>query len=138
MMIDMNGPDILAVDEVKALILESLKAWKNYKKRNARWSTEGVTRGSRSAQVTSNVYSQLSRFEDVAFNDSIKDDFIPEADCQVASGSSSLPDPVALETEEQMLTCSKESKMSVMFLMHWVSTSVTPDCLSRMCLRLIT
>jgi hypothetical protein len=50
---DMN--DIQAVDEVKALILESLKVWKNYKKRNARWSTAGVTRGSRSAQGASNV-----------------------------------------------------------------------------------
>ena len=31
------------------------------------------------------------------------DDFIPEGDGQVASGSESLPDPVALETEEQTL-----------------------------------
>ena len=31
------------MDEVKELILESLKVWKNYKKRNARWSTAGVT-----------------------------------------------------------------------------------------------
>ena len=30
------------------------------------------------------------------------------------------------------------SRMSVMFLMYWVSTSVTPECLSRMCLRLLT
>ncbi len=37
------------------------------------------------------------------FNDFIKDDFIPEGDGQVASGSASLPDPVVLETEEQML-----------------------------------
>ena len=29
-----------------------------------------------------------------------------------------------------------ESRMSVMFLKHWVSTSVTLECLSRMCLRL--
>ncbi len=33
----------------------------------------------------------------------IQDDFIPEGDGQVASGSASLPDPVALGTEEQML-----------------------------------
>jgi hypothetical protein len=31
MMIDMNGPDIEAVDEVKALILECVTAWKNQK-----------------------------------------------------------------------------------------------------------
>jgi hypothetical protein len=34
----------------------------------------------------------------VVFND-----FIPEGDGQVAPGSASLPDPVALETEEQRL-----------------------------------
>ena len=39
----------------------------------------------------------------MVFNDFIKDDFIPECDGQVASGSASLPDPVALETEEQTL-----------------------------------
>ena len=33
MIIDLNGPDIEAADEVKALILESVNAWKNYKKR---------------------------------------------------------------------------------------------------------
>ena len=99
----LNGPDIRTVDEVKELILESLKVWKNYKKRNTRWSTAGVTRGSRSAQGTSNVYSQLSGLENVVFNDFIKDDFIPEADAQVVSGSASLPFPVVVETEEHML-----------------------------------
>ncbi len=39
----------------------------------------------------------------MVFNDFIKDDFIPEGHGQVASGSASLPDPVVLETEEQML-----------------------------------
>jgi hypothetical protein len=39
----------------------------------------------------------------VVVNDFIKDDFIPEGGGQVASGSASIPDPVALETEEQML-----------------------------------
>jgi hypothetical protein len=40
----------------------------------------------------------------VGFNDFIKDDFIPGCgDGQVASGSASLPGPVALETEEQTL-----------------------------------
>ena len=33
----------------------------------------------------------------------MKDDSRPEGDSQVASGSASLPDPVALETEEQTL-----------------------------------
>ena len=32
-MIDLSGPDIEAVDEVKALILESGNAWKNDKMR---------------------------------------------------------------------------------------------------------
>jgi hypothetical protein len=38
-MIDMN--DIQAVDEVKAQILESFKAWKHYKKRNVRVGVRG-------------------------------------------------------------------------------------------------
>ncbi len=37
------------------------------------------------------------------FNNFIKDDFIPEGDGQVVSGSASLPDPVVLETEELTL-----------------------------------
>jgi hypothetical protein len=39
----------------------------------------------------------------VVFNDFIKYDCIQETDAQVVSGSSSLPDPVFVETEEQML-----------------------------------
>jgi hypothetical protein len=39
----------------------------------------------------------------VVFNDFIKDDCIPEGDGQVASGSTPLPDPVDLETDEQRL-----------------------------------
>ena len=66
-------------------------------------SSAGVSRPSRSAQGTSNVYSQLSGLEEVVFNDFIKGNCIPEGDCQVASGSASLPDRAVLETEEQML-----------------------------------
>ena len=55
MMIDMNGPDFEAVNEVKELILEFLKVGMNYKKWNARGSTAGVTRGSRSVRGTSNL-----------------------------------------------------------------------------------
>ena len=101
-MLPMHGPDIAAVDEVKALILESVNVWKNCKKRVPSRHSHGV-RAPRSDHTTRNVYSQLSRLEDVVFNDFIKDDFIPEGDGQVASGSASLPDPVALETEEQRL-----------------------------------
>jgi hypothetical protein len=54
MMIDLNGPDIEAVDEVKDLILESVNVWKNYKKRMPSRSSAGVTRPSRSAQGRSN------------------------------------------------------------------------------------
>jgi hypothetical protein len=39
----------------------------------------------------------------VVFNYFIKSDCIPEGHVQVASGSASLPAPVALETEEQRL-----------------------------------
>jgi hypothetical protein len=41
MMIDMDGPDIEAVDEVKALILESVNACKNYKKRVSSRGSQG-------------------------------------------------------------------------------------------------
>ncbi len=102
MMMDTNGPDIQAVDEVKALILESVNTWKNYEKWVPSKGSQG-TRAPRSAHATRNVNSQLSGLEDVVFNDFIKVDFIPQGDGQVASGSASLPDPVALETEEQTL-----------------------------------
>jgi hypothetical protein len=55
------GPDIKAVVEVKALILESVNAWKDYKKRITSRSSAGVTRPSgRGARGRSNVHSQLS------------------------------------------------------------------------------
>jgi hypothetical protein len=54
----------------------------------------------KSAHATRNVYSQLSRLEDVVFNDFIKDD----------------------------KCCTIESRMIVMFLKHWVSTSETLEC----------
>ena len=60
---------------MKALIPETVNVWKNYKKRMPSRSSAGVTKPSRSAQGTSNVYSQFS----------------------------GLPDPVASETEEQRL-----------------------------------
>jgi hypothetical protein len=65
----------MGLDEVKALIPETVNVWKNYKKRMPSRSSAGVTKPSRSAQGTSNVYSQFS----------------------------GLPDPVASETEEQRL-----------------------------------
>ena len=72
----------------------------------------------------------LRILHDMGFNDFIKDDFIPEDDGQVTSDSASLPDPVVLETER--IRHSKEIRRNVMFLKHWVSTSVTPEGLSRM------
>ena len=55
MMIDLNGPDIETVDEVKKLILESVNSWKNYKKRIPSRNSAGVTRPRRSAQGRSNT-----------------------------------------------------------------------------------
>jgi len=60
MMIDMNGPDIEVVDEVKALILESFNAWKNFKKKVPSRDSQGA-RAPRSAHATRNVYSLNSR-----------------------------------------------------------------------------
>ncbi len=52
MMIDMNGPDIKAVDEVKALNLESGNGWKNCKEGMPSRSSAGVTRaGAQRAEV---------------------------------------------------------------------------------------
>ena len=42
MMIDLNGPDIEAVDEVKEVIMESVNAWKNSKKRMLRFRQGSV------------------------------------------------------------------------------------------------
>jgi hypothetical protein len=67
---------------------------RHHKKRIPSRSNAGVIRPSRSAQGSSNVYSQLSGLKDVVFNDFIKDDFIPKGDAQVASGSAFLLDPV--------------------------------------------
>jgi hypothetical protein len=39
----------------------------------------------------------------VVFNDFIKDDLIPDGDGRAALDSASLPDPIALETEELTL-----------------------------------
>jgi len=123
------------MDEVTALILESINTWKNYKKRLPSRSSAGVTRPSRSAQGTRNVYSQLSGLEIVVFNDFIKDDFISEGDGQVASGSASLPDPVALETAEQTLEREQNERDVLEALGEY---KCVPECLSRMCLRLLT
>ena len=68
MMIDMNAPDIEAVEEVKAIILESVNVWKNYKERVPSRGSQGA-RAPKSAHATRNVYSQLSGLEDVFFND---------------------------------------------------------------------
>ena len=68
------------MDEVKALILEFVNARKNYKKRVPSRSNAGVAHAPRSAQATSNVYSQRWGLEDVVVNDFIKDSFIPDGD----------------------------------------------------------
>ena len=78
-----------AVDEVKAILLESVNTWKNFEKRMTSRNSTGVTLPRRNTQGKSNVYSQVSGLEDVVFNDFIKDDFIQEGDGQVASGSAS-------------------------------------------------
>ena len=51
------------------------------------------------------------------------------------SGSASLPDPVALQTEEHRLE-REQNERGVLEALE--TTSVTPECLSRMCLRFLT
>ena len=63
-----------------------------------------------------------------------KDDFIPEDHGQVASGSASLPDPVVLETGEQMLE--REQDVRVVVNVVGDDKCSPPERLSRMCLRL--
>jgi len=85
-----------------------------------------------------NIYSQLLGLEDVGLMISwrmMNDDLIPEGHAQVVSGSVTLPD-LSLYPWRQRIRHSKESRMSVMFLKHWVTTSVTPECLSIMSQRL--
>ena len=110
----MNGPAIEAKDQLNALILEAINAWRNYKKRCFLPSriSAGVTRATRSAQDQSriNVYCQLSGLEDVVMNDFIKDDLIPDGDEQGATGFAILLDPVALETEEQRIEREKNER----------------------------
>ena len=79
-------PDIQAVHKVKALILESVNAWKNKKNRVPSRSSQGARAPSppKSAHATRNVYAQLSGLENVVFDDFIKDVFIPESHGQVA------------------------------------------------------
>ena len=52
---------------------------------------------------------------------------------QVVSGSASLPEPIALGTEEQTLEREQNERDFLDAVGHY---SVPPECLSRMCLRL--
>jgi hypothetical protein len=66
-------------------------------------------RAPRSAHATRNVYFQLSGLEDVGFNDFIKNDFIPEGDGQVASGSRECAAAVNIKTLRGRLIANKFS-----------------------------
>ncbi len=68
LLIDMNGPDIEAVEEVKVLILEYAHSWNKYKKRMPSRRSSGATQPSSNTQCSSKVFSQLSGLEDVVFN----------------------------------------------------------------------
>ena len=73
---------------------------------------------------------------DVGFNDFIQDAFIPEGDGQVTSGSASLPDSVALETEDQTLEREQKERDVLEALGEYKCDTGMSECLSRMCLRL--
>ena len=81
------------------------------------------------AQGRSNVYSSLSGLEDVAFNDfEISSRMILFQKMMVKSRQVLHPF-LTLKSWRQRSRRSKESRISVMFLKHWVSASVTPECL---------
>ena len=97
--------------ELRELILESVNVRKNCTKEELQEegavSSAGVTRPTKERtgqkQCLLSTLGTCGQVEDVVFNDFIKDDFIPESDGQIATCSASLPDPVGLETEEQVL-----------------------------------
>jgi hypothetical protein len=96
-----------------------------------------VTRPSRSTKGRINVYSQLWGLEDVSFNDLIQNVSVQKVMVKLRQV---LHPFLTLDPWKQRsrLGHSKESRISKMFLKHWVTTSVTPECLSRVCLRLLT
>ena len=57
----------------------------------------------------------------MGFNDFIKDDFIPEGHGQVTSDSASLPDSVALQTEEQTLKSEQNEKIEGTILFRFIT-----------------
>ena len=58
MIVDMNGPDIEAEDQMKVLSLETVNLWKNYKKRVPSRSSAGC-RPKEQAGTELQVYCQL-------------------------------------------------------------------------------
>jgi hypothetical protein len=77
MMIDMNGPSIEAVGEVKEVILESVNVWKQYKKRVP-------SRVSSCLHNEECLLSTLGTY--VVLNDLLKDDFTAQCLGQVGTG----------------------------------------------------
>ena len=73
--------------------------------------------GSISGFIHRLVYCKFSGLEEVAGNDFFKDDFLPDGNGQITSGATSLPDPVALQTEE-VRSSSKVTRMIMMLLMQ--------------------
>ena len=70
----------------------------------------------------------------MVFNNFSKDELnqlISKGDGQVTSGFASLPDPVALETEEHTLQIDQNER-DVLEALGEYKCPVTPECLSRM------
>jgi hypothetical protein len=92
---------------MKALILESINAWKNYQKRMPSRSSASVIRShslpGAEAMLTPNSRDLRMWFSITSSRMTQISLQKPEGDGQVASGSESLPGPVALETEEHKL-----------------------------------
>ncbi len=67
----------------------------------------------------------------MGFNDLIVDDYIPDGDGQVASGSATIPDPgedVALETEKQTLE-REQNEHDVLEKLGEYKCDLTRECL---------
>jgi hypothetical protein len=100
MMIDINGPDIDSEEEVQKLVLAAVGRWKGFTERIPSRSSAGVERR-RKSQSSSNAFAVLSGLEDVVLNDFLDDESFNSSMGLESEGSSSLPDPIPIETDAQ-------------------------------------
>jgi len=101
MMICSNGPSLHEKEEMEKFLLAVVARFKAFKKRVPSNSFIGKRpQGASSSKAKSSVLSQLSGLENVVFNDFI-DDELDSEDVSEQRASTSLPDSVPIESEEE-------------------------------------